>query len=610
MQLRALTQTVPSTPPAPSAPAAPAAGPTHEPLDELIRGSQGSAATSPVVANPWPELSKLSLLGGTTAVPGAIGAALTDSARQSLKGMFERLEAKGVKIERQRLMRLPFVMDKNVPLNPEQAVERLGKQKAEFKRLHALVPGEANPVVLTSLKDLRALDALYGAGVATVHPARAATAEMLDEVRASGWKVQNSQYYYEEDPNLSPLRAFRRMEDNQGVRVVKADRYLEVRTDEDLRSLEYFMGTGQDHGLDDPILAKRLKDAEAKGLRFVADNRSATPREVYLLKGQRMGLALKDAEYHINIDAADLSDADGLKSKLEDFEKVYARTVRPALVAANMKDWGSTPATLLFPQDPISLEARAAVFAELFKACASSDRDRQTMQSAEQVFKAVRNGAPSAFELARRTKLVLPTLREAGASAALRFLQDATATLAAKGGSKAEDEKVQETFYKLVNATGSVEAAFEGVDLVRITVGNERFEERLGIFLMIAARESESSLAQTAEHYRSLLVHRDPKEGLVKTADRFLRLIEGMGVGRHQGRAPEVFAAIQADLVAGAITCAQADERVESFLRNLALSNDVDRAVGAMTSSAGGPAGDITPGEDFVVIGGVRIPRS
>lgn len=613
MQLRALSQSVPtpaSPAPAASAPAA-APGPTSEPLDELIRGSQSSAGAAAAVENPWPELGKLAVLGGNVPVPGALGAVLTDETRKSLTAMFERLEAKGVKIERQRLVRLPFVMDKNVPLNPEQTVERLGKQKAQFKRLHAVVPGQANPVVLNDLKDVRALDAVYGAGVDVVAPRQAETVKMLDDFRTAGWNVrQSNYYYYEQDPSLSPLRAFRRMEDGHGVQLSKGDVHYDVKTPEDLRSLDFFHGTGQDRGLDDSVLAHRLKEAEGLGLRFVLENREATPRQVYLAKGQKMGIALKGAEYHLNLKVEDLSDADSMVSRLQDFEKVYARTVRPALVAADMKDWGATPATVLFPDDALALEARAAVFAELFTACAEGGTNRDTMQGTVNVYNAVRKGSPSAFEMARRAKLVLPTLRNSGSKAAVDFLARASQALSAKGGSKDADEKVQETFYKIMSATGSVEAAFEGVDLVRIAVGNERFEERLGIFLMIAAREGESTLGKTAEHYRSVLVHRDPKEGLVKTAERFLRLIEGMSVGRHQAHAPAVFAAVQADLVSGKITPSQADERVESFLRNLALSNDVDRAAEAMTSSAGGPAGEIKPGEDFVDIGGIRIPRS
>lgn len=612
MQLRALSQSVPTPASAPAAPAPPpSAGPTNEPLDELIRGSRSSSGSAPVVENPWPELGKLAVLGGNVPVPGALGAVLTEETRKSLTAMFERLEAKGVKIERQRLMRLPFVMDKNVPLNPSEAVERLGKQKAAFKRLHAIVPGQSAPVVLNDLKDVRALDAVYGAGVDVVAPKHAETVKMLEDFRSAGWGVrQSNYYYYEQDPTLSPVRAFRRMEDGHGVQLSKGDVHYDVKTAEDLRSLDFFHGTGQDRGLDDPVLANRLKDAQGKGLRFVYENREATPRQIYLAKGQKLGVSLKDAEYHMNIQAADLSDADAMVSRLQDFEKVYARTIRPALTAADMKDWGATPATVLFPDDAIALEARAAVFAELFTACSSGGRDRDTMQGAVNVYHAVRKGAPSGFEMARRAKLVLPTLRSSGAKAAVEFLARASEALDAKGGSKDADERVQETFYKIMAATGSVEAAFEGVDLVRIAVGNERFEERLGIFLMIAAREGESTLGLTAEHYRSVLVHRDPKEGLVKTAERFLRLIEGMSVGRHQAHAPAVFAAVQADLVAGRITPAQADERVESFLRNLALSNDVDRAAAAMTSSAGGPAGEIKPGEDFVDIGGIRIPRS
>lgn len=95
---------------------------------------------------------------------------------------------------------------------------------------------------------------------------------------------------------------------------------------------------------------------------------------------------------------------------------------------------------------------------------------------------------------------------------------------------------------RLEDETGSIAAGADAKNLISISVGPETENERLSLFLEIAGVTG-GELA--GRHYRAILMHRRPEQGLLEAGRSYLDLLKSLSASNQQKRAAEVFAAMQ-----------------------------------------------------------------
>jgi hypothetical protein len=148
---------------------------------------QAGAVSRMAPAELWAELGRTGLLGATPAISGPIGASLTDATRQGLLDCVRRVRDSGKIFESWKGGRRT--------LTPEQVVDTMAKQRAEFDENAIVVSGfKVNAVfVMHRLNDLRGLDTAYGAGLEAAPPELLAARRSLDDLTALGWDIGEKQ---------------------------------------------------------------------------------------------------------------------------------------------------------------------------------------------------------------------------------------------------------------------------------------------------------------------------------------------------------------------------------------------------------------------------------
>jgi hypothetical protein len=248
----------------------------------------------------------------------------------------------------------------------------------------------------------------------------------------------------------------------------------------------------------------------------------------------------------------------------------------------------------------LSHEARAAVMAELLTSQPEDRNSRVTDTAVHDLNNLVKyTDTPARF--AQVSAAFTATVREQGRDAAYALLQKLS-----KGSSSLRDPARDEMLLQLVQASGSLNAGVEGVDLVRIRVKDESDAERLQLFLDIA----KSSGKEASALYRCLLAERLPDETLGQCGARLLKLAEAMSLTKNGEHTADVFAYLQCH----SKDAAAADAAVDRLTSALVVSRSLEDALRVIASDRdhGVPAGPSTVerGEEAVIIGGIRIPKS
>lgn len=585
------------------------------------------APAPPVAANPWPELERMGLLAATPATSGPIGGALTATARQGLLGALTRLETSGVTFERQRGLRFPSLMKKYVPLSAGELANALEKEPVSFKHRFNVNVNGATHVRVASLQGLQLLDAVQGLG-AQASPARSGAVEAARSLESRGWKFRAYNYsddYGDSDSPTQPgtfpaLLALNRRGTVDAETPTHSNDRVRFSADSQLIALDYFDGSGTDRGLANGPLAAGVREVTAKGYRFRTDdyyrNNYMAARDAYtaLQGGNTLRMGQPD-HVAVMVQAADLKSLGDLEKRLQTADDVHERIAKTALAAAGLENQGDAFVhAVMQDKHPHSLYLKAAVLAELVRAEAVSGDARYALENAVEDMGHVLNEDAQPARVAAYTEQFVAALRTSGRKAAWSMLATMRDELRARTGSPAEYQRLQDVVARLMAETHSINAAMEGIDLIRIPVGTETEDERLKLFLDIAARESEKSLDRTASDYRAILVHRTPGESLTVAGGRMCRVLETLALKRQQERASEVFATIQGGVASGRYGKLTADEALQRFSEQMVLSKSVDDALAALAASTTGgvPAGPATvqQSDDAVVIGGIRIPRT
>lgn len=564
------------------------------------------------LANPWPELAQAGVLVAGSTVGGPIGTVISETARKDLLQAFRRLEQSGVKFEYRRRFVLPFgLRPRHQELTADKACEHVLNQKPDkLDRLQITMPG-TDRRKLTALRDLQFADAVLGHEVLSGEDKT--RLETLRALEANDYKPTSGSYYYYDDDDRRPgdtLEHLRGLAAGQDIYFTAPGNDRVAANAETLSALDYFCGSEQDRGLKNPGLAEDLKQANQKGFEFYSDRNKIDARSVYLQDAKNVWVR-EGTGVLLPVNRDELGNLPGLSQRLAEYDGVYREVLSGAYAEV-----GWEREVVYFPQivaqggEKFPLRVAAAVYAELLRGSKKGDNDSYRVnERVGGLAKKLFAECATPFELARKTALVSATYAHQGYEQANRVLSQTQEVIAARAANNPQrQEQLEDLFFSLLSASGSIAAASEGMDLVRISVGNESQDDRTRLFTDIARRLPAGSTDQTSFCYRTILAERVGSESLATTGERFCRLLEGMAVGRHQDQAAEVFTYFQQDMREGKSDPRQTDQRVTQFLQNLVLHDDVEKALKA---SFGGPTsqGSVAQQEDAVVIGGVRVPR-
>lgn len=561
---------------------------------------------SGAVTNPWPELQKAGVLTASSSINGSIGSVITQTVRQDLTASLERMGKAGVKFEYRRRLALPFgLRDRYGEMSPGKAADFVCKNKPDgLGRLEITMPGaERRPV--HSLVDLKLADAALGADV--LEPDEKTSMECLLSLESKGFKPYNNSYYNEPNDRLAQLKTLHHGRD---VYFTSPDGKTNVQANKtSLLALDYFAGSGQDRGLKDPVFAGQLKEAEKNGFQFRYDRNTLSLHKAYLSELKNAQVRKGDSIL-VSVSKADLSDLGKLGQRIHEADQVFDEVLAgPYAEMGYEKASATIPAVVEEGSQKFPIKVAAAVFGELLLSSRRDEDGYKAGERATDLTKKLYQECSTPFELARKAALVSATYKEHGYKAAHKVLAQTQDVITARAANNPQrQEQLEDLFFTLLSASGSITAASEGLDLVRISVGSEKQEDRTGLFQAIARRLPAGSTDQTAFCYRTVLAERLESETLQATGDRFCKLLEGMSVGRHQDRATEVFSYFQQEMRDGSGDPRQADTQVRQFLQALVIHDDVDKALNSNFGGTTAP-GSISQTEEMVVIGGIRVPR-
>lgn len=163
----------------------------------------------------------------------------------------------------------------NLPVQLDKTAAQLLERPPGKLACQAQLP-EGQRVRIDTVTDLRRLDLAYG------HSDPPAYATALNSLLDQGYTLTPSlRVEPDSQSTQSRYEAFRLVEHDRSA-TVDAAGALQMSLHQDLLANEFFVGSGQDHGLADPWLAQRIKSAYAKGVAVFNDYRKLeTPLDAY-----------------------------------------------------------------------------------------------------------------------------------------------------------------------------------------------------------------------------------------------------------------------------------------------------------------------------------------
>ena len=584
----------------------------------------GSAPVAANASNPWPELERLGLVSATTTVSGPIGQALTASARQGLCDALHRLEANGVTFERQRGVRLPGLMDKYIRLSADELADALENEPAEFKTQFNVNVDKAEHVHLQNLTDLRLLDGWAGLGSSAL-PTRASVIDAAHDAEKGGWTFSARNYagaYDSNEPAVDSAFAALMALVHRGEASMRqgngsAD-WAPLTTDSDVIGASYFDGNGPDRGLSDGALAAAIREAASKGFTLSTSEYIRNPsaaRDVYTALAQGKSVKIgHDTQWGIDVTAAEMKNLSLADARMKQATDIYERFAKPTLSGTDRtSDAPFFVDFVLNDKHSHAPDLKGMVLSE----CLTAERrgnDWNALSNANEDMGHLLDMSGDPARVLAFTAQFSAALQVNRRDEVWNAMTHARDEMKARAGSDTALAQVEALLVRLLEKTRSFPAALEGVDLVRIPMGSETEEDRVRLFLDIAGREPEGGGgAHAADDYRAVMVHRLPTETLLEAGQRMLALFDTLALSKQQGRAAEAFCAIQEGTREGRFGSRSADETVQKLAEAMVTSRSLDDAMASLGSHGGAvPAGPSTveTGDDYVVIGGIRVPRS
>ena len=237
----------------------------------------------------WKELTAAGLMAGPVSIPGAIGAAISETGRQALAGFVADLEAKEVYFYQTRKAEDPEQISYHL-LSSEEAVERIEQGSVKELRVYEKY---TSPYPLSDAGDLQLIDALYLSGPDSGAP-EAEYAEAINSLKEKGHRVSidhdSMAYEYPWDAGSpppvmtpprgssagvvgpNPLGAYRALlgRSTPGpAKLTPEDTFADQKlTRENAFALDFFHGSRIDRGLSEPALARSMREVADAGFTF------------------------------------------------------------------------------------------------------------------------------------------------------------------------------------------------------------------------------------------------------------------------------------------------------------------------------------------------------
>jgi hypothetical protein len=584
-----------------------AAPPRHAPRATGTTPATGPQDTVVLTApqTPWPELERAGLVGATAPIPGNIGQSLSTLARQGLLDAIARLEANGVSFERKRPLRIPLVMEKFVPASAEEVVDALARSRSRiaFSRKPSIMapPYQTtlaeNHTPLRNLDDLRGLDGAYGAGPASLPAGERAAMEAAADLTTAGWAIGSGfiPAAYQRDI-FQPFQTWQRLHAGIPVHAAKtSDRACVQANGDELLILDR-LATGHDRGTPHRETVDALIALRQQGVRTGPPAAElATWRTLAAGQTTRLG---RSTSANVPVEAHDLADPDAIAARIRRLDDLCAdylderisRTINAARDLDPLYDHLDRPGTKYGP------ETRAAALRDLYPAASNRHGYLETKFLID-LEKRLEDSAADELELKWRIQDSLRPLAHARYPGEVMKVPDPS-----PGPPQTADRKrLTEKYRALLKATRSEVAASDGLDLVRMPVGDETEDERTRLFLDLAAARADGRHA--ADDYRAVMQHRRPNQSLLEAGRIYGEVARAVSASREPGRCADIFAALQDIARQRALP-----DPAAAFADALAVSGTVDDALAALRKGDARPA--ITTDGGDLVIGGVRLrPR-
>lgn len=418
----------------------------------------------------------------------------------------------------------------------------------------------------------------------------------IQGLRENGFEIVTDTHPHDPGETLEPRREFQALSGGGGTSLAARHRRQRIDTfvtgqPQKVIALDFFNGSGVDHGLANKTSALRLQSGSQHGLL-----EDSGLYELYAADPERVLVGKEGPRLEVPVEALD--EPEKVQSQLGEFHQVCKRLEGELYKHRLEKESPTTWQRALCHDERFDWDVRGSALAKLIPAAAEGKQYTGVVGGVE-VLKALESRFSDLESLAGAVMEVVPRLRRQPYQEVIEGfethpptaeLQPLWADLfqttrdfgAAEHGYRLLQEMaleepsafLKETFTSVYGATGSIEHAEAACRQVPLGPVEEQ-AQRLESYRKLAFEFP----ATTGPRYQTLLYRRSPQESLETTTQRYLSLAEGSDPKDPQPTAT-VFGRFQRDLQAGRMEpedCADAIERFRGLRATLAELKGTER---------------------------------
>lgn len=480
-----------------------------------------------------------------SAVGGPVAAAFTPELKHQLEGVVARLEQKG------------FRMEQRMTDGTLQGHLKNGEDSGW--RFDAQLPSEPGFVVLNCMDDVRVLDGISGIGPAALTQSEREQLTSLEGLYSKGYSQYCAQYH----DRIHPAKILNTLRSEYEVYLYPqgAANPNTVKNAEQLHALAFFEGVGSSAPLAQKDRAEMLKAAFDEGLTLHGENGYAvTPHTAYCKGTTQISLD----KVSIAIDESQLADPGKVKAHLQQADAAWDKYCAPVFERHHLgfeKDYASKVARM---DDSIPVDVRLAVMAGLVEKYKQAMPNQGIFTSeVKPLYEAIRDRAHDSAELVRMAGRLLPRIGKMGRDELIESARTSTSLAAMTPADPAHASALP----TLLEKTGSLEGLITCLDAMR-GGSIDDIDERASVMLELMDAVPPQDRDLVTEHYRNMT----DSEG------------------------------------------ATLREKADGYLKGLYEQRLVDRAGSGPAFSVEPPAekkeaGKVESQGDFVIIGGMKVPR-